>query len=123
MRRGPSFAKPQAAKSEGVKSHDAPYRAIRCRKALTVNHPRAPKHVSNNPVRIEVATGIEIPMPVAIATYAARHIGHLGSTARITLGTIHLVLPSIRRAVDFSPDEVAVLWQHEWVVIGRPSLC
>ena len=77
---------------------------MRCRKVLTVNHANAHKHVSSNPLRIQAATGMEIPTPVASATYAARHIGHFGSRARIAVGTIHFVLPSTRRVTDFSGD-------------------
>jgi hypothetical protein len=77
---------------------------IRRRKVLTVNHANAHRQVSSNPLRIQAATGIEMPTPVARATYAARHMGHFGSSARIAVGTIHLVLPSTRRVTDFPGD-------------------
>lgn len=67
---------------------------MRRRTTPTANQANAHRHVSTNPVRIQAATGTEIPMPVASPTYAARHIGHFGTSARIAVGTIHLLVPS-----------------------------
>jgi hypothetical protein len=75
---------------------------MRRRRVLIVNHANAAIHVSSKPVRIQAATGIDTPTPVASAMYAARHIGHLGSSARIMVGMIHFVVRSTRRVFDFS---------------------
>jgi hypothetical protein len=45
-------------------------------------------HNTTSVARRYVAVGIEIPMPVAKATYAATQTGHLGSKASVALGTI-----------------------------------
>lgn len=44
------------------------------------------------------AVETESPTPVPIATYAAKHNGHLGNSARIAPGTIHRAMPKRRRA-------------------------
>ena len=43
------------------------------------------------------AVETEIPTPVPMATYAARHAGHFGKTARIVPGTSHPAMPRERR--------------------------
>ena len=45
-------------------------------------------HNTTRIARRYVAVGKEIPMPVARATYAATHAGHLGSSASVAVGTI-----------------------------------
>ena len=48
-----------------------------------------------------VADAIDTPQPVPIAIYAATHIGHLGMSARIVVGTIHFVVETALRMGDF----------------------
>ena len=45
-------------------------------------------HNPTSVTRRYVAAGKEIPIPVARATYAATHTGHLGSNASVTPDTI-----------------------------------
>jgi len=73
----------------------------RARRAFAAaNQVSEAQQIAIRPPRIQVATGIEIPRPVPSATYAARHIGHLGSSARMAVGTIHFVVTIARRVVD-----------------------
>jgi hypothetical protein len=73
-------------------------------------------HNPTSPARKYVATGKEIPMPVARATYAATHMGHLGSSANVALGTIQPAISPPWRNRDagwraLSPARVLV-WQQ-----------
>jgi hypothetical protein len=84
------------------------------RRALAaVNHVSEAMQSTISPLRIQAATGIEIPTPVPSAMYAARHIGHLGISARIAVGTIHFVVAMTRRVLDFSLTRIDASWQHE----------
>jgi hypothetical protein len=65
-----------------------------------------------SPPRIQVAAGIEIPKPVPSAMYAARHIGHLGSSAKVAVGTIHFVVATTLRVFDLWLTRIDALWQH-----------
>jgi len=73
-------------------------------------------HNATSIARWQVAAGKEIPMPVARATYAATHTGHLGTSASVTLGTIQPAISPPRRKRDagrrtLSPVRV-LLWQQ-----------
>lgn len=57
-------------------------------------------HNTTSVARRQVAVGNEIPMPVASAIYAATQTGHLGSSASVTLGTIHPAISPPRRNRD-----------------------
>jgi hypothetical protein len=62
----------------------------------------ATKHSSAEQVMINIvrrsdAVDIEMPTPVNIATYATTHMGHFGSSARVTVGKNHCEAPSARR--------------------------
>jgi hypothetical protein len=54
-------------------------------------------HSTTSIARRYVAAGNEIPIPVAKATYAATHRGHLGSNASVALGTIQPTMSRPRR--------------------------
>jgi hypothetical protein len=48
----------------------------------------------------------EIPKPPPIASHAAMHIGHFGTSASATLGSANAAAPRVRRAgrrAEFSP--------------------
>jgi hypothetical protein len=73
-------------------------------------------HNTTSVARRYLATGREIPMPVASAKYAATHTGHLGSSASVMLGTIQPAISPPRRNRDAgrrpsSPARVLV-WQQ-----------
>ena len=51
-----------------------------------------PTHRITDAARKCVATENESPIPVQTATYAARHSGHFGSSARIAPGMIQLAI-------------------------------
>jgi hypothetical protein len=57
-------------------------------------------HNPTSVARRYVAAGKEIPMPVARATYAATHTGHLGSSASVAPGTIQPAISPPRRNRD-----------------------
>jgi len=50
----------------------------------------AATHKTTITVRRYIAVDIEIPIPVQIAKYAARHAGHFGNSARMPPGAITL---------------------------------
>jgi hypothetical protein len=62
------------------------YRELRSRLAATKTNSATLN--STSMARKYVAIGKLIPMPVARATYATTQAGHLGSSARVALGTI-----------------------------------
>ena len=73
-------------------------------------------HNTTSIARSYVAVGKEIPMPVARATYAATHAGHLGSSASVAVGTIQPAISPPRRNRDagrraLSPARV-LIWQQ-----------
>lgn len=73
-------------------------------------------HNTTSILRKYVAAGTEIPMPVARATYAATHTGHLGSSASVALGMIQPAISLPRRNCDagrraLSPACV-LIWQQ-----------
>jgi hypothetical protein len=57
-------------------------------------------HNSTSIARKYVAVGKEIPIPVAKATYAATHAGHLGSSANVAPGRIQPAISPPRRNRD-----------------------
>jgi hypothetical protein len=57
-------------------------------------------HNTTSIARRYVAVGKEIPMPLARATYAATHKGHLGSSVSVALGTIQPAISPPRRNPD-----------------------
>lgn len=63
-------------------------RAMNRRTCLVAINTSDATHNTTSTIRRNVAVGMEIPMPVARATYAATHAGHLGSSASVALGTI-----------------------------------
>ena len=73
-------------------------------------------HTPTSIARRCVAVGKEIPMPVARATYAATHAGHLGSSASVALGMIQPAISPPRRNRDagrrtLSPARI-LIWQQ-----------
>ena len=55
------------------------------------------------------AVVMEIPKPPPIASHAAMHIGHFGTSASATLGSANAAAPRVRRTarrVRFSPAAV-----------------
>jgi hypothetical protein len=62
--------------------------AIKLRSRLAATTSNDATHAAKHITLSHVATGNEMPMPVARATYAATHAGHLGSSASAMLGTI-----------------------------------
>ena len=81
-----------------------------------------PTHRITDAARKCVATENESPIPVQTATYAARHSGHFGSSARIAPGMIQLAISRPCRKRDtgrraLSPARV-LIWQH-WRAFTR----
>src|SRR5215475_3113443 len=58
---------------------------------------RDPTQSMISSIRKYVAVDNESPNPVPTATYAARHAGHFGKSARMALGTIHPAMSRQRR--------------------------
>ena len=65
------------------------------------------------------AVEIESPTPVPIATYAARHNGHLGNSTRTALGTIHRAIPERRRT---KLGEASVSQQQVLIIDMPPTV-
>ena len=59
------------------------------RKRLIKIQTRVATHVAMSRVLRNDAASVESEIPVPSATYAARQAGHLGSNAKITVGTEH----------------------------------
>src|SRR5713226_3911097 len=55
-------------------------------------------HTITSSIRRYAAVDTESPTPVPIATYAARHAGHFGKSARTVPETIHPAMSRRRRA-------------------------
>ena len=73
-------------------------------------------HNTTSSNRRLAAVGKEIPIPVARATYAATHTGHLGISASVAPGTIQPAIAPTRRNGDagrraLSPSRFAD-WQQ-----------
>src|SRR6266478_4136772 len=83
-------------------------------------------HTTMRNARRLTAAATEILIPVAIIRYAARHIGHFGSSARIALGTIQPAISPLRRATFQQPRAltrfagviicVFILWVIDFVL-------
>jgi hypothetical protein len=72
-------------------------RAIKLRSRLAIMKIKDATHNATSIPRRQVAAGKEIPTPVARATYAATHAGHLGSKASVAVGTIQPAISLPRR--------------------------
>jgi hypothetical protein len=77
-------------------AQDISFRRIRIQLLAATNISRPTERMSSD-VRRCVATETERPRPVQAATYAARHTGHFGISAKIALGAIRLAMLSNRR--------------------------
>jgi hypothetical protein len=79
-----------------------------------------PRHIAVNPMRIHDAAASETPKPVAKAIYAATHIGHLGTKAKMVVGTIHFVEPASRRMLEVWFADAEFLPQQKSSVMSCP---
>ena len=94
------------------------------RKTLVSTQTSAATHIPiSNVLRTDAAaTDTEIPVPSAM--YAAKHAGHLGSNARISVGTENFASTNLRRLADDGwdwpsaalletlPATLTVVWQQ-----------
>src|SRR5262249_26695497 len=77
-------------------------------------------------VRRCAAVDVEMPRPVASATYATTQAGHLGSSASAPLGTIHPAISPPRRQRDPGrrtaalPDGPVPVWRAGWAFMNPP---
>jgi len=75
-------------------------RIIPDRNALANTQNSVTTHIPMSPVRSTDAVSTEREIPVPSATYAAKHAGHLGSNARISVGSEHFAQANRGRATD-----------------------
>jgi hypothetical protein len=73
--------------------------AARRNKYFTERQSSAPTHRINNENCRLLAPGSESPTPVQTATYAAKHMGHFGISARIAPGTSQPAVSRHHRAI------------------------
>jgi hypothetical protein len=96
--------------------HYLTLRLIKFLSRTAVMKTRDATHNTTSIARRYEAVGKEIPMPVARATYAATHTGHLGISASVALGMIQPAISPPRLILDaagrmFSPARV-LIWQQ-----------
>jgi hypothetical protein len=82
-------------------------RVMKLRRRLAAINANDAPHNTTSIARRQAAAGREIPMPVARATYAATHTGHLGSNANVTVGTIQPAISPPRRTGDAGRRELS----------------